>query len=403
MLTLELLRYRVQGDEIRPIFLTVSGGSKFSRAAQQIIDIYKDHIGKTLGELTEAVDDFIGASADYKVYRGLAKVLEEYCEMGRCTDIDPEDLRMRVFSAIGSHRPIVKTTDLIFHMTSRDALAAVSEEVGLAPDDIEKALYADLKDNQILISMEPEIDGIKLIQRYNTALAQALLYRAVQMRIELFDNYRQVFTHIKLARLMHMIEPIDGGYLVTLDGPLSLSTHTERYGIGMSRILPALLHTKRWRMQAVVNTSHAGHCIFRLDNSCGLTPHYTEQSQFDSSAEEAFFTKFKKNKKTKWQIEREGGLIDLKPTIMIPDFVFKHPDGRTVYLEIVGFWTPEYLEKKMDKVAQASDKAIVLAVPEALNCSLDDFTGPVIRYKGRLLMKDVLPALEEACPIVESG
>ncbi|MBI2844038.1 MAG: DUF790 family protein [Armatimonadetes bacterium] len=396
MLTLDLLRAKIVGDEIRPVYLTISGGKKYLMAAETILKIHRQHVGSALGELNSALGQFTGGSADYKVYRGLAKVLEEFCEVGRPSEVDAEDLRMKVFEAAAAHRPIVRSPDLIFHTTAGDALDAISGEIGLAPDEIEKGLYADLKENQLLVSLDPLLDAVGLIERYNTALAQALLYRAIQMRVEVYDNYRQVFQFIKLARLMHTIERIDGGYLITLDGPLSLVTHTERYGVGMARLLPALLRCKRWQMEAVVNTSFAGHRIFKLGNWCGLTSHYTEQASFDSSAEEAFYEKFSRNKKSKWTIEREGGLLDLKGTVMIPDFAFRHPDGREVYLEIVGFWRPEYLEKKLEKIRRAGSAPLVLAVPAGMNCSFEDYDGPVVHYKTRLLLKDVLPAIESA-------
>ncbi|MBM3276571.1 MAG: DUF790 family protein [Candidatus Handelsmanbacteria bacterium] len=44
---------------------------------------------------------------------------------------------------------------------------------------------------------------------------------------------------------------------------------------------------------------------------------------------------------TDWQLERETEIVNLKETVMIPDFVFRHPDGRTALLEIVGVWQPE--------------------------------------------------------------
>lgn len=397
MLTLDLLRSKIVGDEIRPVYLAVGGGTRYARVAERILGIYRDHVGKTAGELSESMAEFTGGAADYKIYRGLAKVLEEFCEFDRLADVDAEGLRMRVFAAAAARRPIVRTPDLLFHATARDVLADMSPEIGLAPDEIQTALYSDLKENQVLSSVDSSIDAVRLIDRYNTALAQALLYRAIQMRVEVFDSYRSVFQYIKLARLMHTIEPIEGGYQITLDGPLSLTTHTERYGLGMARLLPALLMAKRWRMQAVVNTSFAGHRIFNLDNTCALVSHYREQQPFDSSAEEAFFEKFAKTKKTKWTIEREGGVLDLKGTVMIPDFVFRHPDGRVVHLEIVGYWRPEYLAKKVEKIRRAAGEPLVLAVPDGLNCSMEDFDGPVIRYKTRLLLKDVLPAIEDAC------
>ena len=40
------------------------------------------------------------------------------------------------------------------------------------------------------------------------------------------------------------------------------------------------------------------------------------------------------------------------------------------------------------------DANVLVAAPESLRCSDEDFAAKVIRYKARLLIKDVLPALE---------
>ena len=81
-------------------------------------------------------------------------------------------------------------------------------------------------------------------------------------------------------------------------------------------------------------------------------------------------------------------------TVMIPDFKFTHRDGRVAHLEIIGFWTPQYLARKLEKLQQLNVPNIVLAIPDALNCARDAFTGEVIHFKGSLLLKDLLPSLE---------
>ena len=43
--------------------------------------------------------------------------------------------------------------------------------------------------------------------------------------------------------------------------------------------------------------------------------------------------------------------------VFVPDFVFRHSDGRTVLIEIVGFWTPEYLQAEAGNVADVSGLA----------------------------------------------
>lgn len=394
MLTLDLLRYRIEGDEVRPVYLTVSGGRKWLDAADRIVAIFKECVGKTVGDLEARLEDAFASAPDFKVYRGLAKVMGDYMETAPPSDLDAEELRRRVFVLASERAPLVRTPDLLFQKTASQALAEVAGELGLTPERLAASLYSDLRENQIVRNVDRTVTAEQLIERYNTQLAQAMLFRATRMIADVFDNYRQVLTHIKLARVMHAIQPHEGGYRISIDGPLSLFVNVERYGIAMAHVLPALLKCQRWRMAAKVNVG-GEEKLFRLSPRNGLKSHYRDEPKFDSSPEEAFFNKFSRNKKCKWRIEREGSVLDLKETVLIPDFKFTHEDGRVAHLEIVGFWTPEYLEKKLDKLSRVREANVIVAVPDSLACSRDRFTGKVIRYKARLLIKDVLPALEE--------
>ena len=87
--------------------------------------------------------------------------------------------------------------------------------------------------------------------------------------------------------------------------------------------------------------------------------------------------------------------MDLGDTVLIPDFKFIHSDGGTVLMEIVGFWTPEYLKKKLEKLYRVNRKDLIVAVNENLNCSKRDFDGPVIFYKTRIKVNEVLKVLSE--------
>jgi predicted nuclease of restriction endonuclease-like RecB superfamily len=81
-------------------------------------------------------------------------------------------------------------------------------------------------------------------------------------------------------------------------------------------------------------------------------------------------------------------------TVFIPDFTFRRSDGRIVHLEIVGYWTPEYLQKKMSKIRNAGPDSIIVAVNRNLNCGRDDFRGEWIDYTTGIKIKDVLERLE---------
>jgi len=395
MLTLDLLRYRVQGDAVIPIYLDPRG--KYLAVADQIADAFRSCVGGTVAELDEILDGMSGSAPDYKVYRGLAKMMHDYAITEPPSDLDSQELRKAVFEAAARARPIVRRPDMLFQRTASEVLDSIASQRGITPAKLELSLYADLKESQIVRKLDESVTGVQLIDRYNTALAQAMLYRATRMIVDVGDSYRTVFKYIKLARLMHSIRPYGSGYRIDIDGPLSLFSNVERYGIAMAKLLPAVLKCGDWRLAAKVNVADEQK-LFRLSARTGLKSHYRDEPVFDSAPEEAFFSKFARNTKSKWRIEREGSILDLKETVLIPDFVFTHKDGRVVHLEIVGFWTPEYLAKKLDKLSRVRDAAVVVAAPESLNCSVEQFAGTVIRYKSRLLTKDVLPALDAAAP-----
>ncbi|HEX9653177.1 MAG TPA: DUF790 family protein, partial [bacterium] len=145
------------------------------------------------------------------------------------------------------------------------------------------------------------------------------------------------------------------------------------------------------KMISHINTEQ-GPRYFVLDQYCGLRSHYSKEAPFDSSVEEAFFRGFQK-RKTAWIIEREAEILDLGETVFIPDFKLSHPDGREFLLEIVGFWTPEYLQKKMEKIRMANHPNLIVAVNHTLNCAKSDFSGTVLFFKTRVRVRDVLSLL----------
>lgn len=81
---------------------------------------------------------------------------------------------------------------------------------------------------------------------------------------------------------------------------------------------------------------------------------------------------------------------------MVPDFVLRSPDSsREILVEIVGFWRPEYLRKKIEKVRQIGQQELVLIVNSKLSVSWEDFgesengNAHVCFYSGREELKQV--------------
>ncbi len=404
MLTSDLLLTRARGPYIDPRYVDVRA-DRMVDLAQDLIDIFESHRGNTRGELHAALDARAGDATDYRIQRGLAKLIEDHrCEFRVAGLIDPAELRAQVFALARENHPVVREPDLIYPVTRAHILDQVALQHQASVDEIATSLYADLADNHVLDVFDtPTPDW--LLNRYNVALAQAMFYRCARMRLSVHRNlpvrYKQLFKFIKFYRLIHDIRgDRDAGYEIVLDGPVSMFRLSQKYGIKMAVFLPALLLCTRWKMEAEIALTDGRKGMFVLDDTHALVSHYKDQTVYDSLLEETFATRFEKAK-TDWTLERETEIVNLKNTVFIPDFAFRHPDGRTALLEIVGFWHPDYLRRKLDKLRRASRRDLVVAVSRDLNVQeddLEDIPGHVFFFKNRIQPKDVVERLDAIRP-----
>ena len=401
MLTSDLLLTRNEGPYLYPRYLKLEA-QRFLGMAEELIAIYTQHEGKTRRELTDALNRYAEDSTDYRIQRGLAKLLgDDRCEFVERSVAPPAEVRQRLFTLARENHPVVLQPDLIHPVTRDELLSEVAREYKTDPEQIVWAMYADLNENYILTNFEPPTPEW-LLQRYNVALAQALLYRCVQMKLSVLRNipsrYKQLFKFVKFYQLMHAIQgDLDSGYEILLDGPVSMFRLSQKYGIQLAVFLPALLLCTRWKMEAEIVMTDGTRRFFPLDESVGLASHYRDSTMYDSLLERTFAERFTEID-SGWQIEREVAIVNLKDTVFIPDFAFRHTDGRTALLEIVGFWRPDYLEKKIMKLKRSGRADMVVAVSADLNVGEDDFKdvpGSVFFFKKRINPHEVIVRLEQ--------
>jgi hypothetical protein len=115
--------------------------------------------------------------------------------------------------------------------------------------------------------------------------------------------------------------------------------------------------------------------------------------EFDSEPEERFYNSFG-NAGTGWQIIREPEPLIAGRYLYIPDFLLEK-DGMQVYVEIAGFWTAEYLKRKVSKLGEL--KGVNLIVLASTRSSCDAFKGiteNVILFDRKIPLKEVLDRLK---------
>ncbi len=248
-------------------------------------------------------------------------------------------------------------------MSTKNAVAA---QLGRTWDDIDGDLFADVMECHRLEAFAGYPTGDALLARYNVGQVQVALFRAVEMIVWATDDLKTILRYAKLARLMHTIRRLgDGRYEIRFDGPASVLRITRRYGVAFARFLPALIACRGWRMHAVLQTRRAG-WLAALDLTAddGLHSHLPSPDEFDSQLEAAFAHDWGEQRDG-WTLQRESEILHQGQKTFVPDFVLRHDDGRTVLLEIVGFWTPEYLHAKMQTLRAFADRRILVAIAAA--------------------------------------
>ena len=425
MLKSELIRPRlnVRSDQVstRPL----PANYHYLTIGSDLTALFQRHVGQSRGTLAEALRDYEGDSLEYPIIRGLAAVLEARCSFASAVDSDspvkPADLRAALFQ----RGPVTDKKDL-FTLTGREqVLSEAAAQYGLFPEQVETYLFADLAEEQILLDPGEPLPPGDLIARYNLELARGLLYWAREVRLRVYDNYKDIFKYIKLFKLMYTIQSLrlgavtalqsppakanagkTSGYHITLHGPISpFVTSTIRYGVQFAKFLPALLLCQRWQMEADVQPPGVPSkkpLRYILDDQTNLRTHFKGSGPFDSQLEADFAAEFEAKyggAKRKWELAREDELIVVGDTVMIPDFSLTHRrDGRRALLEIVGFWHPHYLQRKLAKVRQAGRKDLILLVYESANVAEIPFeavsAGEVLTFSRKPILKDVLAAVE---------
>ena len=404
MLKSDLLIYRYSGGSIVPKKLSLLEPNL--DLAKEMINCFDSHKGKTQGQLDQALKELEGDSPDYRLKRGLAHILRNtFSQFTIVSPLSPPALREKVFSyaARGAMTPETKNQTLNAIASS----LSIELEEEIFPHQVQQGLYADLSENKVLTEFD-EPTAETLIHRYNISQVQGIFYRANNIKIHAQRNdpgeYKLLFRYLKLFQLISYIEgDADTGFTITIDGPTSLFKTSTRYGLALAKMIPALLHVQKWKLEAELKlkdnySKKEKTAYFHLDNGCGLVSHYQNDSTYDSMLEQSFANRWAKLK-TDWKLEREVDLIPLPGSVMIPDFRLIHPDGRDFLLEIVGFWHPQYLQKKFYQVKKSEQDNLILAISERLNLqkagiNFKDLPNKLIWFKNKLSPHEVLKIIE---------
>jgi predicted nuclease of restriction endonuclease-like RecB superfamily len=406
MLTGKMVRVRYAKDRIIPQFLNL-GDPSWHEIADRLLALYQGQEGRTRGELDQDQRETVGADPSQLVHQGMCKLLEDRCEFETVSGHPPEELRDEVFRAAAESR---KSATIVKPFDRTAVLAAVGAKFALAADAVDHGLFADLKSEQRLAKFR-DISVEHLLQRYNVALAQAVLLRATGVRVtvrnESPQRYRQLLRQIKFHRLICDMEKIGPDcYGLHLDGPMSLFSATSKYGLQLALFLPAVLLCADFELKADLRWGPQRRPkVFTLTPRDGLVSHYADTGMY-VPPELAMFVELFRKRVEGWELVEETEVFPLGDGFWVPDWRLVHRmTGRHVLLEVLGFWRRSSAERHLERLRHHAREPYLLAVSDQLHISdgeLEGLPAGIHRFRNMPLPDEIARLAGEALQTADS-
>jgi hypothetical protein len=419
VLTKDLLRVSRAGGGYHPQFVDADAES----LAARVVGVYQGHVGETRADLRAALDDLEGEAGDFKLVRGFASLCDREATFETRSPVPPDRVRRAVFAA-------AEAVGVVTPAERRTALDRAADRLGSDRETVAEALYADREPRQVLARFEPRWDPPQLVEQYNLSLAQTALFDATEVRVRSGDP-RAVVSAVKRLGLLYEVrrvdasgdaegdavrdgpaaDPADGAdpgsetdlsapatREVVVTGPDALFRRTRRYGTAFARLLRSVAATPDWRLTATIDDRGTERELTLGGEDLGVPGvEPVAEPSYDSAVEADFAARFE-SLDLGWDLVREPEPLATGHRVMIPDFAFdwSQPAFR-VYFEIMGFWTPEYVEKKLAQLDGLEDVEMLVAVDESLGVGSDVEArdARAITYSGTVRVKDVVDVLRE--------
>lgn len=398
MLTADLLVARIRKDRLYPGWFKPDGEA-FERV-EELVELFRDNVNGTRSDLDEGLETLVGAGTDFLIWRGLAKLLFDRTSFEIAGDVSPVEVRQRVHESAAKVWPLDEAA-------REQILGEVGAEFGLSAEQVLTALHADLPERQRVSAFE-DISPEELVDAYNLALAQAVLYKASHLQVKFVeDDPKRVegfFRALRFHGLMHQIRKEDGAWVVDIDGPATVVSGARKYGLAMAVFLPTVIALGQdksgalWSLSAQVEWKRNKMVLFELDSASGLKSERRIRGVWVSDEEKMFESRFDQ-KVEDWSLTKEARVFTFSDSsVLTTDYVLERADGAKVWVEIVGHWRQSYLESRL-KLLDELKEPIVLVVAERLRVDKDKGQPEHVQmvfYKGVIRVEEVVKAAESA-------
>ena len=368
-MNLARLPIQIRNGTVHPAFL---GQSDHGWLAA-LVQLASAHVGAAWRELQAAMRrPIIDGLPEQR--QGLAAVvlsrrLRKRVQAAR----DPVSVRAVVFelAADGGPRDVV--------------MATAAEALGIDAASVERALFADLPAEQIVVSRGALPDPSELAVDSNLEMCRSLLMRALEVEIQVRGNAHVLVRRAQRGGLLStLLSSAPDTVRLRMSGPLRLFRRTVRYGHALGALLPALARCEHFDLLATIAIGER-EVELRLRTGDPFLPAAAVAKRGRPQDLARVLTS------ATWIAIPEPEPIGVGIRLLFPDVELISPGSPHRWLvERVGFWTPRYLEEKRAAYAAAGIDRLILCVNRRLQCAEGDVPDGV-----RVVFDDGQVAAEE--------
>ncbi|MEM4795265.1 MAG: DUF790 family protein [Ignisphaera sp.] len=357
---------------------------------RDVIEFYEDNVGKRYGDIDwEELRIIVG---DDKLYKALMKIMKRFYKPvnENIQNLDPKNLRARVFQLVN------KLYGGFVPLNIRDeALEKIKNLLGIDfKGCLDSILWIDEVDEAVLRKVR-EVSIEDVVKVFNLETLDTIFVNSYKLFIDIYKYEKSIGIIAKIVGRTSKFHGIvyDMRYSndllkITIEGPRalfkrSLSSYGSRITLLITSILPLLSRSSRWSIYTYIYRSRAPlKTIVMSDNFKPLIGSINQENSlkeiFDSSIEESIYNVLRS---LGIDIVREEEPIALGDLVYIPDFKIS-VNSESFYVEVVGYWRKEYIEKKIYKLNEISKvtKNIIVIADEKLKPYLEKLKIPVIYY-----------------------
>ncbi len=387
MLTVDHARVKIEGDTLKVRPLGPRTRPLALKLAEQYDGVMRAGHGQSRGRIARELDSVPCGPRQQRLANGLRKLVSDRAEFERPADSLALDIREALFAeSVRARRTDTWNRDQI--------IAVVAKRFELSTDELDSAMYSDLKSEHRLLAyraIEPDV----LLDDYIFAQYEACLLKARSLTADVefstSDQAKVFFRKLKFFRLLTEIKWLESHrYRLAISGPHALFRSSTKYGLQLALAFRHLSHAEDFNIAACLEWGKLKKALTMEIEPADLP---TVRAGFNSVRDDvdAAISRLRKQSDA-WSVSAAKKLIHLPGhDVCVPDILMRHrPSGQKVYVEVMGFWSREAIFRRVELLKGLDKPLVILAASERLRVS--EMIGDALTSSRLYVYKGVVNA-----------